>query len=153
MLTKNGKRLGRPPVLDDNDTLNRFLDRIAAGNVVRAVCAEPEMPAEDAVYRMVKTDERFRERLARARLDGAYALAESVVQIADEATEEDNPQLVVNRCNQRRWLAGKFNSVFADKPTEVNVNLSWEQLIERSIKQVEAPVIDHQAPDTDGSAR
>ena len=34
---------------------------------------------------------------------------------ADAATPEDNPQLVKNRCDQRRWLAGKYNSMYSEK--------------------------------------
>src|SRR5437764_13044982 len=38
-----------------------------------------------------------------------------VVEIADAAGPGDNPQLVKNRCDQWRWLAGKYNALYSDK--------------------------------------
>jgi len=38
-----------------------------------------------------------------------------VVMIADGASEKDNPQRIRNRCDQRRWLAGKYNAHYSDK--------------------------------------
>ena len=38
-----------------------------------------------------------------------------VLEIADAAGPHDNPQLVKNRCDQRRWLAGKYNALYSDK--------------------------------------
>jgi hypothetical protein len=38
-----------------------------------------------------------------------------VLEIADAAGPGDNPQLVKNRCDQRRWLAGKYNALYSDK--------------------------------------
>ena len=35
--------------------------------------------------------------------------------IADSAGPEDNPQLIKNRCDLRRWLAGKYNAFYSDK--------------------------------------
>ena len=37
------------------------------------------------------------------------------LEIADAAAPGDNPQLVKNRCDQRRWLAGKYNTMYSDK--------------------------------------
>ena len=38
-----------------------------------------------------------------------------VVEIADAAGPHDSPQLIKNRCDQRRWLAGKYNALYSDK--------------------------------------
>ena len=38
-----------------------------------------------------------------------------VLEIADAAGPHDNPQLVKNRCDQRRWLAGKYNALYSDQ--------------------------------------
>ena len=35
--------------------------------------------------------------------------------IADGASEKDNPQRIRNRCDQRRWLAGKYNALYSDQ--------------------------------------
>src|SRR5438045_4837604 len=53
----------------------------------------------------------FSEAIARARAESAHGLAMQVLEIADAAGPGDNPQLVKNRCDQRRWLAGKYNAL------------------------------------------
>jgi len=35
--------------------------------------------------------------------------------LADAVGPHDNPQLVKNRWDQRRWLAGKYNALYSDK--------------------------------------
>ena len=37
------------------------------------------------------------------------------MEIADAAGPHDSPQLIKNRCDQRRWLAGKYNALYSDK--------------------------------------
>jgi len=49
------------------------------------------------------------------RFGSAHGLAMQVVEIADAAGPGDNPQLVKNRCDQRRWLAGKYNALYSDQ--------------------------------------
>lgn len=139
--SQSGKRIGRPRVVLDH-TIEAFFDRIEAGRVVKHVCADPDMPSQEWVYSTVKTDKVFAERLLRARQLCAHGLAEQVVTIADEATPE-TVQVARQRCESRRWLAGRWNAAYADKPTEVNVSLSWERLIEQSMKTVEPPAIEH----------
>jgi hypothetical protein len=48
----------------------------------------------------------FAEAIARARTESAHGLAMEALDIADSAGPEDNPQLIKNRCDLRRWLAG-----------------------------------------------
>ena len=38
-----------------------------------------------------------------------------VLEITDGAGPHDNPQLIKNRCDQRGWLAGKYNPFYSDK--------------------------------------
>src|SRR2546430_16724882 len=78
------------------------------------------MPHHDAIYHDAIYDEMrrspsFAEAIARARAESAHGLAMQVVEIADAAGPHDNPQLVKNRCDQRRWLAGKYNALYSDK--------------------------------------
>src|SRR5437762_14180047 len=57
----------------------------------------------------------FSDAIARARAASAHGLAMQVLEIADAAGPHDNPQLVKNHCDQRRWLAGKYNALYSDK--------------------------------------
>ena len=38
-----------------------------------------------------------------------------VLEITDGARPHDNPQLIKNSCDQRGWLAGKYNPFYSDK--------------------------------------
>src|SRR2546423_13999397 len=73
------------------------------------------MPHHDAIYDERGRSPSFAEAIARARAESAHGLAMQVVDIADSAGPHDNPQLVKNRCDQRRWLAGKYNTLYSDK--------------------------------------
>jgi hypothetical protein len=89
--------------------------RIASGQTLLAVCRDANMPHHDAVYDEMRRSPSFAEAIARARAESAHGLAMQVVDIADAAGPGDNPQLVKNRCDQRRWLAGKYNALYSDK--------------------------------------
>ena len=84
----------------------------------------------------------------------------SVVEIADAAGPEDHPQLIKNRCDQRRWLAGKYNALYSDKVAvtdtdggsiatrlakmSVEQRLAWAtDVTAKARRLLEAPTIDH----------
>ena len=87
----------------------------ASGQTLLAVCRDADMPHPDAVYDEMRRSPSFAEAIARARAESAHGLAMQVLEIADAAGPGDNPQLVKNRCDQRRWLAGKYNVLYSDK--------------------------------------
>src|SRR5438552_2696760 len=80
-----------------------------------SVCGDVDMPHRDAIYDEIRRSPSFAEAIAHARAESAHGLAMQVVEIADAAGPGDNPQLVKNRCDQRRWLAGKYNALYSDK--------------------------------------
>src|SRR5437868_8157459 len=80
--------------------------RIASGQTLLAVCRDADMPHHDAIYDEMRRSPSFADAIARARAESAHGLAMQVLEIADAAGPHDNPQLVKNRCDQRRWLAG-----------------------------------------------
>ena len=69
----------------------------------------------DAIYDEMRRSPSFAGAIARARAESAHGLAMQVVEIADAVGPHDNPKLVKNRCDQRRWLAGKYNTLYSDK--------------------------------------
>ena len=92
-----------------------FCRRLASGRILRAVCRDRDMPHHDAVYDEMNRSPAFAEAIARARTESAHGLAMEALDIADSAGPEDNPQLIKNRCDLRRWLAGKYNALYSDK--------------------------------------
>jgi hypothetical protein len=76
------------------------------------------MPSEDTCYVEMARNQEFSMQVARARRESAHSLAESAVEIADSAMDlpDLTPALVhaiKNRCDQRRWLAGQWNPMYA----------------------------------------
>jgi hypothetical protein len=63
-------------------------ERIANGEPLRAICREDGMPSWVTVYDWINKDESFALRFARARDLGADAIAESTLEIADDATND-----------------------------------------------------------------
>ena len=69
-------------------------------------------------------DDSFRQALTRARQAQAEIWAEEVVTISD-ADLETHEQIgrARLRMQSRQWLAGKYNATYADKPTQIGVNV------------------------------
>jgi len=135
--------------------------RIASGRTLLAVCRDPDMPHHDAVYDEIARSPSFSEAIARARAESAHGLAMEVLEIADAATSDDNPQLVKNRCDQRRWLAGKYNPMYSEKVAVTDSDggsiaarlarmsaaerLAWAaDIAARARSLLEAPTIEHE---------
>lgn len=87
----------------------RICERIAGGESLRTVCKDPAMPSRGTVLRWLAAKTpgaaRFRDQYARAREAQADALAEEVLEIADDRSED--PQRSRLRFDARRWYAGK----------------------------------------------
>jgi hypothetical protein len=85
---------------------------------------EPGMPAWTTVHDWKQTDESFRQALARAREQQAEVWAEEMLSISDDElpTHEAIGRARL-RMQSRQWLAGKYNPQFADKPTQVGVQV------------------------------
>jgi hypothetical protein len=126
--------------------------RIASGRTLLAVCRDSDMPHHDAIYDEMGRSPSFAEAIARARAESAHGLAMQVVEIADAAGPGDNPQLVKNRCDQRRWLAGKYNALYSDKVAvtdndggSIAERAAWAAEVAAQARALlEAPTIDHE---------
>lgn len=79
------KKAGRPSSFTD-EVAQSICDRIAAGESLRTICLDADMPDKTTVLRWLGDDERegFRTQYARARDLQADFYAESIVEIADE---------------------------------------------------------------------
>lgn len=131
----------------ENATL--ICERIASGDTIRQIAADLHCE-KSAITLWMSDDPDLSAQVARARSAAAHVLAESVVEIADDESMLDKPpQWIINRCNQRRWLAGRYNQQYADQQkTDVNVRISWESLIQQAIQQrVEPPTINQPPQD------
>ena len=137
-----------------------FCRRLASGRTLRAVCRDADMPHHDAVYDEMNRSPAFAEAIARARTESAHGLAMEALEIADSAGPDDNPQLIKNRCDLRRWLAGKYNALYSDKVAvtdsdggsfaarlarmSIEERMAWAvEIAARARGLLQAPTIDH----------
>lgn len=111
-------RVGRPTVLDHHAVMRAVCERIANGELVQDA-AKAEGTAASTIRRWAGEDEELRALYARARVDQAHALAETVVTLADGAAKEPTKEKVLAarlQVDSRRWLASKIApKVFGDK--------------------------------------
>ncbi|MGC2411978.1 MAG: hypothetical protein WA459_04690 [Stellaceae bacterium] len=106
-------RIGRPAITPE--IAQAICERIAGGRVLLDVSGDKDLPGARTIYDEMSRNPAFAAAIAAARRESAHSLAESAVVIADDARLADKPQWVRNRCDQRRWLAGKFHPMYADK--------------------------------------
>lgn len=101
-------------------------ERLADGQSLREICACEGFPGKSTVMRWLQADDEFRDQYARAKEIGVEALAEDILDIADDAQndwmERKDPQgrnagWVVNgesarrsqiRIDARKWLLSKL---------------------------------------------
>jgi hypothetical protein len=122
-------RKGRP-TLKTPELCAEICRRLAQGETMQAILKEPGMPAWTTVHDWKRADESFRQALARAREQQAEVWAEEIMSISDDdlPTHEAIGRARL-RMQSRQWLAGKYNPQFADKPTQVGVQVGVQVVL------------------------
>lgn len=105
----------------DPEIAAQICERITRGETLRGICrSDPKLPAPSTFLAWVEKDESLRERYARARSFGIDAIAEEIVEIADDSANdyietEDGPKLNSEhvqrsrlRVDARKWLLSKL---------------------------------------------
>jgi hypothetical protein len=116
-------RTGRP-TLKTPELCAEICRRISEGETMQAILKDPGMPAWTTVHDWKHADESFRLALMRAREQQAEVWAEEVKTLSDD--ELDSHEAIGRarlRMQSRQWLAGKYNPQFADKPTQIGVQV------------------------------
>lgn len=123
-------------------------ERLEAGESLRSILRDEAMPAWGSVWRWLRDDAEFAAQYARAREAQADTLAEELLEIADDGTNdwmerygEDNPGWVANgehiqrsrlRVDTRKWIASKLKpKKYGERQTiehEGGVNLNVVQV-------------------------
>jgi len=105
--------------------------RLADGESLRSICANDGFPAASTVFKWLSEKQPFSEQYARAREAQADHLAEQILQIADDGSNDtyptDDGQAVNHdviarsrlRVDARKWLASKMApKKYGDKVTQ-----------------------------------
>jgi hypothetical protein len=121
---KEHEPLAGRPTLKTPELCKAICERVAKGETLTNILREPGMPAWTTVHDWKQADESFRQALARAREQQAEVWAEEMLSISDDElpTHEAIGRARL-RMQSRQWLAGKYNPTYADKPTQIGVNV------------------------------
>lgn len=116
--------VGRPTIFAPQ-LINAMLDRIASGDSVRSISKDDRFPAMTTFFRWLRENEDFRQQYARAKEIQAEFLAEDLLDIADDGTndyieregKDGNTFVEFNsehfqrsrlRVDTRKWIASKL---------------------------------------------
>lgn len=118
---KAHQKCGRPSIYS-GDLADLICERIAAGESLRGICKDDDMPAASTVFRWLAENKAFQEQYAHAREEQAETLVDEIVAIADESAvivkhEGEDVQLGLDptaiarnrlRVDARKWVASKL---------------------------------------------
>lgn len=116
---------GRPSGYKQN-IADKICEMLSEGKSLRSVCKEKGMPAAATVFKWMRENEEFLKQYARAKQESADAMAEEVIDISDDGTNDwmedqymkgKSPGWKVNgeavqrsklRVDTRKWLMSKM---------------------------------------------
>lgn len=117
------KKTGRPTTYNPKIAAE-ICEHLAEGRSLRSYCAHEGSPSKSMVMRWLRDHEDFRDQYARAREDQAEILADEILDVADDGTNDymlrkrgDEDVEVVNndhiarsrlRVDTRKWFASKL---------------------------------------------
>jgi len=118
------KPAGRPTIFSEQLAAN-FLEQVATTSFsLRTICNDELMPSVSTIFRWINENEAFKEQYARAREAKADLLAEEILEISDDGSndlmtivkgdqsyEMENKEVVNRsklRVDSRKWLASKM---------------------------------------------
>jgi hypothetical protein len=122
---------GRPSLFTQ-ELADRICARLAAGETLRAVCRDEDMPSHATVIAWAKV-EPFSDQYAKAREAGYRVMADEILEIADDGAndtyqdEEGNTRTNIDvlgrsrlRVDTRKWLLSKaLPKIYGDKIAHV----------------------------------
>jgi len=98
-------KIGRPSEYSE-DKAAEICGRLAEGESLKSICRSDTMPDIKTVYRWMMANEAFRHQYACAREDQADTMADEMIDISDNLTEDAASRRV--RVDTRKWVASKL---------------------------------------------
>ena len=118
------RKLGRPTDYT-KDMADKICEKISGGLSLRAICAEPGMPARGTVYRWLIENADFQDQYTRAREKQADYFAEEIIEIADSAEAESAAVSKAKlQIDARKWAASKIAPKKYGEKQEIDVKSS-----------------------------
>ncbi len=114
---------GRPSIYTQ-DLADSVCEHLSLGKSLRSVCREEGMPSIAVVFKWIRDKEGFKEQYARAKQEGVEAMAEDIMEISDDGSNDwmernfgettawvENKESVQRsrlRIDTRKWLMSKI---------------------------------------------
>lgn len=118
------RKIGRPTDYT-KDMADKICEKISGGLSLRAICAEPGMPARGTVYRWLIENADFQDQYTRAREKQADYFAEEIIEIADSAKAESAAVSKAKlQIDARKWAASKIAPKKYGDKQEIDVKSS-----------------------------
>lgn len=111
-------KIGRPSDYSEK-TAAHICAEISSGRSLRSICEDKGMPDKSTVFRWISKHPSFCDQYARAQEDRTAALAEDILEIADEGNIED-VQRAKLRIDTRKWLMSKMAPKKYGEKTEID---------------------------------
>lgn len=120
------RRPGRPSMKMTDEIVGRICERLALGESLRSICADPLLPSQPTVFKWLANSPEFALRYARAREAQADAIFDEILDIADDGSNDwmqardkdgafigwkENGEALQRsrlRIDARKWMAGKL---------------------------------------------
>lgn len=99
-----------PKSMYTEELADKIFDGLAAGKSLRTICESDEFPTRGTVARWVVHNEDFAERYYRARDIGLDDLADEMIAIADDTSEDADVNRDRLRIDARKWYLSKLAS-------------------------------------------
>jgi hypothetical protein len=129
--------MARPTIFSE-ELADAICERLASGESLVRICGGDDFPSETTVYRWLQTDLAFRDKYAKAREVQAERMADEILEIADDASNDwmtrfangggEAPGWTLNgehvqrsrlRIDSRKWLMSKMlPKKYGDKLTQ-----------------------------------
>lgn len=85
---------------------DKICAELADGKSLRSICAKDGYPVKSTVFLWLRDHPEFAEQYTRAKEESADYLAEEMLEIADDITEDSQSRRV--RVDTRKWIASKM---------------------------------------------
>lgn len=123
----------------DGETCLLICNRLAAGESLRTICSDREMPSISTVMRFCDENTEFRAQYAHARLVQGQGYADRIAELVDS---DEDPAKVRVQVDALKWLACKLH------PRVYGEKVAVDQHMSGSVTILAKPVLERLAEDS-----
>ena len=134
-------KVGRPSTYSEKMSL-AICSRLAMGESLRKICVDKDMPCWKTIFNWINTKPEFLQQYERAKEQGCEAMAEEMIDIAEDETKEvQRSRLMVDT---RKWYLSKIKAKKYGEKIDTTVTHKFDDLsdeeLDARIKELEDKV-------------